>query len=122
MKIRVLTAVFVLVFGLLSVTSARAEVDEVAVVTDALVARPLCFAATIVGSAVFVVALPVAAMSSSIDTTADVLVKRPAWATFKRPVGDFSFAAEYTSTAPAKHRHRMAVVRSPKAKGETARQ
>jgi len=121
MKTRIITAVFVLAFTLLSITSTRAQVDEVAVMTDALVARPLCFAATIVGSAIFVVALPVAATSSSVDSTADILVKRPAWATFKRPIGDFSFATEYTSRAPAKRHLRKAVVCSPKARDEKSR-
>ena len=61
-----------------------------AVAADAVVARPLCFAATILGSAVFLVALPVAALSHSVDSTAHALVVKPAHATFKRPLGDFS--------------------------------
>ncbi len=116
MKTRFLIAGFVLAFSFFTVTSTRAE-DEVAVVTDALVARPACLVATVVGSVIFVVALPVAATSGSIDSTADVLVKRPAWATFKRPLGDFTFANEYSSTGPALRQHR-AVVRSPKAASE----
>lgn len=116
MKTRFLIAGFVLAFSLFSVTSTRAQ-DEVAVVTDALIARPACLVATAVGSVIFVVALPVAATSGSIDSTADVLVKRPAWATFKRPLGDFSFASDYSSADPSKRQHR-AIVRSPKAASE----
>jgi hypothetical protein len=52
--------------------------------------RPGCFLATIVGSAVFVVALPFAAASGSVKSTADTLVLGPANATFTRPVGDFT--------------------------------
>ena len=39
--------------------------------------------------AVFVVALPVAAMSRSVKQTAKVLVLRPAHYTFTRPIGEF---------------------------------
>ncbi len=120
MKKRLLAAILALAFSFLYVTSAKAQ-DEVAVAADALVARPLCFVATIVGSAVFVVALPVAATSGSIDSTAEVLVKRPAWATFGRPLGDFSFAMTYASVADPKRHMRKAIVRSPKAQAEIAR-
>ena len=120
MKSRFLAVLLVLAFSLLLVPSTRAQGDEVAVMTDALIARPACFVATIVGSAIFVVALPVAATSGSVDSTADMLVRRPAWATFKRPLGDFTFASDYTSVSPARRQHR-AVVRSPKAQGELSR-
>ena len=40
------------------------------------------------GSAIFVVALPVAAISKSVKKTADTLVAKPAKATFTRPLGD----------------------------------
>lgn len=60
------------------------------VAVDVVVARPLWFAATVVGGALFVVSLPVAALSKSVDQTAKTLVVKPAHATFKRPLGDFS--------------------------------
>jgi len=44
----------------------------------------------VLGSAVFVVALPVAAISGSVGRTADTLVVGPAQATFTRPLGDFT--------------------------------
>jgi hypothetical protein len=53
------------------------------------VGRPACFVATVVGSAIFVVALPFAAMSKSTKKTADALVVKPAKATFSRPLGEF---------------------------------
>ena len=58
-----------------------------AIAADVLVVRPVCFVATIVGSALFLVALPVAAISKSTDKTAHALVVRPAEATFTRPLG-----------------------------------
>ena len=78
-------------------TSAQAEVsnDPAMVVVDAVVVRPLCFVATIVGSAFFVVSLPVAATSKSIKRTAHVLVVSPARATFTRPMGDLEDLMDY---------------------------
>ena len=116
MKTRLLTVVWALAFGFLAVTSTRAsDADEVSVAADALVARPLCFAATIVGGAIFVVALPVAATSGGIDSTAKTLVGMPAWATFKRPVGDFSFASAPTARHQGKA-DRKAIARTSKDK------
>jgi hypothetical protein len=61
---------------------------------DALVVRPACLVATVVGSAVFVIALPWAAASKSVKKTADTLVVKPAWATFTRPLGDMDALKE----------------------------
>ena len=61
-----------------------------AMAADLVLARPLCFAATAVGSALFIVALPFAAMSKSVNRTAKTMVGKPAQATFTRPLGDFS--------------------------------
>ncbi len=61
---------------------------------DALVVRPACLVATVVGSAVFVVALPAAALSKSVKKAADTLVVKPANATFTRPLGDMEALKE----------------------------
>ena len=61
-----------------------------AVAADVVLARPLWLVATVAGTALFVVTLPVAAMSKSVNKTARTLVARPAQATFTRPLGDFS--------------------------------
>jgi hypothetical protein len=62
---------------------------------DAIVVRPACLVATIVGSAVFVVALPAAAISGSVKKAANTLVVKPANATFTRPLGDMEALKEY---------------------------
>src|SRR5215218_7580771 len=54
------------------------------VAADVLIARPAWFAETVVGAGPFVVALPFAAASGSIEKTAHTLVTRPARATFRR--------------------------------------
>jgi len=68
----------------------RADDNSIAAITDVALVRPGCFIATLLGSAVFVVALPIAAVSGSIRSTAETLVVSPAQATFTRPIGDFS--------------------------------
>ena len=75
-------------FGNVDQVSADTK-DGAAIIADVVVARPVCFAATVIGSAFFVVALPFAAISDSIDSSAEALVKKPARATFTRPLGDF---------------------------------
>lgn len=91
MKIKMLIVVCACLMGLGSVNPCRASEDNsLMVVGDLALARPGCFAATILGAAVFVVALPFAATSGSIKQTANTLVVHPAQATFTRPLGDFS--------------------------------
>lgn len=60
------------------------------VVGDVVLARPGCLLATLLGSVVFVVSLPIAVTSGSVKETANTLVVDPAKATFTRPLGDFS--------------------------------
>ena len=56
---------------------------------DVVVVRPTGVVVTVVTSAVFVVALPFAALARRIPETADSLVAKPARAMFCRPLGDF---------------------------------
>jgi hypothetical protein len=90
MRAKLLTTICVLAVGLGSATSSMAGDSEASMeaAADALVVRPVCFAATVVGSAVFVVALPAALISKSVKKTANLLVAKPANATFTRPLGD----------------------------------
>ena len=97
MKTKLLTLVCVLLMSLGSVTPCVASTDNgpLEVVADVFIVRPGCSLATAIGSVVFVVALPVAAISRSIPKTADTLVVQPAKATFTRPVGDMSALSDY---------------------------
>ena len=90
MKTRLLTAVCALAIGWGSVTSSFASGtgSPGAVVLDVLVARPVCLAVTVFGAAFFIVSLPVAAIASSVDSSCNTLVVKPAQATFTRPLGD----------------------------------
>ena len=92
MKAKLVTAICVLAIGLGSLASGHASENSgpLTVTVDAFVIRPGCLVATALGSAVFVVALPVAALSKSVKKTANTLVVKPANATFTRPLGDMS--------------------------------
>jgi len=90
MKTKLLTALCALTL-LSTATPAVAEEDKsLTAVADVALVRPGCFIATVGGAALFVVALPFAAMSKSVKKTAHTLIAVPAKATFTRPVGDFS--------------------------------
>jgi hypothetical protein len=91
MKTKLLTVVCVIVVGLSSINAGHAsEPEPGAIVCDVAIVRPGCFVATVVGSVVFIAALPIALTSQSVKETANTLVVQPAKATFTRPLGDFS--------------------------------
>jgi hypothetical protein len=90
MKTKLLTALCAVTL-LATATPASADEDHaLPAAIDLGLVRPGCLAATIGGSALFVLALPFAAMSHSIKKTAHTLVVVPAKATFTRPVGDYT--------------------------------
>jgi hypothetical protein len=94
---RRITSILVIV-TLISMTFAGAagaavigEDDQVTagkMAADALLVRPLGFVATVLGSVLFVVALPFSALGGNINEVGQRLVVDPALFTFKRPVGD----------------------------------
>ena len=97
MRAKLITCICVLAVGLGSAaaSSSSDNADPLEVAADAVLVRPACLVATVVGSALFVVALPWAAASKSIKKTADALVVKPANATFKRPMGDMDALMDY---------------------------
>ena len=96
MKTKLITAVCALaIFSMGANTASAASDDDLKVAADTLVVRPVCLAATVVGSALFVVSLPIAAISRSIKKTAHVLVVVPGKATFTRRLGDMEALEDY---------------------------
>ena len=93
MRTKAITILCTAAMTLATVTSALAtdQPQPDVVAADVLVMRPALFAATVVGSVIFVVALPVAAISKSVKSTAHALVVAPGQATFTRPLGDFDY-------------------------------
>lgn len=61
------------------------------VVGDTIFARPLGLASIVGGAVLWVVSLPFAAISGSLDTTTETLITNPIKYTFERPVGDFDY-------------------------------
>ncbi len=61
--------------------------DTTPVEVDGLVLRPLGIGATILGVAAFLATLPFAAITGTVETTADALIVEPYRFTFERPVG-----------------------------------
>ena len=59
-----------------------------AMIADAVLVRPVCFVATVVGTSFFVISLPFSALSKSVHKASHALVVTPARATFTRPLGD----------------------------------
>lgn len=91
MKTKFLILLCAITIGMGNITVSRAaNDDDIATITNVALVRPGCFLATILGSAVFIVALPIAAISGSVRRTADTLVLAPGQATFTRPLGDFT--------------------------------
>lgn len=97
MKKRMLITMSVLALALMRPGNAGAASGDngTAMIMDVVVARPLCLAATAIGSVFFVVSLPFALMTKSVNRSAEALVVTPAKATFTRPLGDFEELMEY---------------------------
>lgn len=78
----------------LATTASGAEGEKpgtLTVATDVVIVRPVSLVSMVVGSALFVISLPVTAITKS---TAEALVTRPAYQTFKRPLGDMDAMAD----------------------------
>ena len=89
MKNRLLAVGCAITIALLPVISARANTTSVTdVAADAIVVRPMCFVATVLGSVFFVATLPFTAPCGGVHTAAQALVVKPAHATFNRELGD----------------------------------
>lgn len=58
-----------------------------AMVGDLLLARPIGFIATVLGTGVFVISLPLTLLGGNVGEAADALVITPAKFTFMRPLG-----------------------------------
>jgi hypothetical protein len=98
MSTKLLTTILCVLALLLStITPASAAGDTAAmsVAVDVVLARPASFAMTILGSALFVVSLPVAIPAKSVEKVAHTLVVTPAKDTFTRPLGDFDSFLDY---------------------------
>ena len=67
----------------------KEEKDPGVLAMDILIARPLGILATVAGGAIFLVSLPVSAMTGQTRMVYDKMVREPAKYTFKRSLGEF---------------------------------
>jgi hypothetical protein len=82
--------IITILFTLTATLSFAANTDkDEAMVLDTLIGRPAGLAATVVGTAVFVLALPFSLLGGNTGDTARSLIVNPARFTFGRAVGDF---------------------------------
>jgi hypothetical protein len=63
--------------------------DPGVIIVDLVAVRPVGIVATLVGSAVFLVAMPFALLGGNTEDVFESLVVDPATFTFKRPLGEF---------------------------------
>jgi hypothetical protein len=85
---------------------------------DILLVRPVSLAATVVGTAVFIVSLPFSIPSKSVGTTAQALVVEPFNYTFTRPIGEFR-GEGMRGKAPSRELQSPAVEKSPETDGSS---
>jgi hypothetical protein len=87
------TAAFILTLALLvsSVPALAGTENDRGVVGDTIFGRPLGLVSIVGGAALWLVSAPFAAISGSLDTTTETLLKNPVKYTFSRPVGDFDY-------------------------------
>ena len=90
MKTKLLTVLCAAALLISASPASAGEEKTLPALADLSLVRPGCFVATVGGTALFIAALPLAAMSRSVKKTAHALVVYPAKATFTRPVGDFT--------------------------------
>jgi hypothetical protein len=90
MKKRLIAIACAVTIGLLpaSAQPIRATTEDIA--ADAVLVRPMCFVATLLGSVCFVVTLPFTAPCHGVQAAHEALVARPAHATFIRELGDLN--------------------------------
>jgi hypothetical protein len=87
---KIAVAMLIAVMLIISSAPAFGYDDGMSMTMDALIVRPVGLAATVFGTALFIVALPFAIPSGSVGATACALVVTPCKYTFVRPIGDFS--------------------------------
>ncbi len=95
---RIVVTLFVAI-ALIAASGPAFGSDELNIPVDVLVIRPATLVGTVLGTALFVVALPFSIPSGSVKTTAKTLIVEPFKFTFTRPLGEFEERRE-PSKAP----------------------
>ena len=88
------TSIAMLVVCALIVSTAPAfgeTTDGMGIVADVLIARPVGLVSIVFGSAMYIISLPFAIPSGSVEKAGKLLVADPFNYTFCRPLGDFDY-------------------------------
>jgi|WetSurSiteA1Bulk_404760.scaffolds.fasta_scaffold377900_1 hypothetical protein len=92
---KILALILAVTFVLASVPAfAGNENDDVDIANDIVFARPLGLVSIVAGAGLFIVSLPFAIMSGSVNKTGKALVGDPIKYTLVRPVGDFEYSVD----------------------------
>jgi len=89
MKKVILIGMIVSIFIAVPAFAESAADQDYGMMVDVLAVRPAGLAATVLGTAVFIVALPFAIISGSVESVGRTLVEAPFRYTFARPIGNF---------------------------------
>ena len=85
---RIVVTLFVAI-ALIAASGPAFGSDELNIPVDVLIIRPATLVGTVLGTALFVVALPFSIPSGSVKMTAKTLIVEPFKFTFTRPLGEF---------------------------------
>lgn len=88
---KITAVILVLAFLVVSVPVYAGTDNSIPIAGDMVFARPLGLVAIATGAALWVVALPFAAITGSLQETTETLINNPVKYTFARPVGDFDY-------------------------------
>lgn len=91
---KILALVLAVAFVLASFPAFAGTENDVDVANDIVFARPLGLASIVAGAGLFIVSLPFALMSGSVNKTGQTLVGNPIKYTLVRPVGDFDYSVD----------------------------
>jgi hypothetical protein len=91
---KILALVIAVTFLLASVSAFAGTENDAAVTGDIIFARPLGLIGIVAGAGLFVISLPFAVITHSVDKTSKTLIENPVEYTFSRPVGDFDYSLD----------------------------
>ena len=91
---RKIVVVLFVAIALIATSGPAFGVDEMNIPVDVLIIRPVALVGTVLGTVLFVVALPFSIPSGSVNMTAKKLIVAPFKFTFTRPLGEFDAVSE----------------------------
>lgn len=91
---KILALIIAVTFLFSSVSAFAGTENDAAVAGDIIFARPLGLVGIVAGVGLFIVSLPFAVISHSVDKTSKTLIQNPVEYTFERPMGDFDYSLD----------------------------